>query len=692
MGTVGYMSPEQAVGEKVDHRTDIFAVGAIVYEMLSGARAFQGETPAAVMRAVISHDPEDLSSDGRIPITLGRVIQRCLEKNTGDRFQSARDVAFALEAVSSGGARVPPDPLQRTMQRRRRLILTIPILAIVLVAGIYLLRLWRVPPAAVSLEDLQIVQLTTTGNAESPAISPDGKYVAYVRRDGDTYSLRIHQITTGSDVEIVAAEPGGILSGVTVTPDGAFVDFIRQGPRRELWRVPFLGGTPKQLIDPTEDFVESSPGWSPDGKHMAFVQRNTAQATSKLVVAESDGAHARVLATRRDESGFVGLLNPERPNIPPAWSLDGRLIAAMGWDAKGLRVAVFDVATGSERNIPVKGHTATGLAWLDADSLMFNNSSEKGATSQLFLLSYPDGRVSRLSNDPNTYLGISATADRSSLVTARSETRVGIWVGDADGIQGSELTAPAPYPFAEGMPRMLAWSGEHLLYATARGNNLSISRTSPGKGRPEEIVSAAAMPAATWDDGRIVFVNLKTGSIWKADSDGRRAVELISQRDNYSPVVNPDGKVVFLSSQLGIQAPWVVSIDGGSPTEIAHVFAFSIDVSPDGRSIVFRSRNEQNNVITMICDLPACSMPRKLPPLGQPSPLRWTPDGSLAYVPTAVPSNIWVQPLDGAKPHQLTNFPDREIVDFAWSRDGKRLAIARANRTNDIVLFKGLKK
>src|SRR5262249_11419703 len=148
--------------------------------------------------------------------------------------------------------------------------------------------------------------------------------------------------------------------------------------------------------------------------------------------------------------------------------------------------------------------------WLSADSLLFNNSPEPGALSQLFLVSYPDGRVSRLSNDPNTYLGITPTADRSSFVTARSETRVGIWLGDAAGIKGSELISPAPYPFLEGTDKMLAWSGQRLFYSTARGNNLLISRVEPDKGPPEEIVSGAATPDATWDDGRIVFLNLKT--------------------------------------------------------------------------------------------------------------------------------------------------------------------------------------
>jgi len=239
---------------------------------------------------------------------------------------------------------------------------------------------------------------------------------------------------------------------------------------------------------------------------------------------------------------------------------------------------------------------------------------------------------------------------------------------------------------------MIAWEEDRLLYATADGGNLSISRRLPEQGPAEEIVSEGATPATTWDGQTIVFNKYKTDSIWKADSDGRQPVELVS-RGNH-PIVTPDRHVVFGSDQSGVQAPWIVSIDGGPPTEIAHVYAAagSVDVSPDGKSIVFRSRNEQNKPITMICDLPACTMPRRLPPVGQFSPLRWTPDGSIAYVDAATPSNIWVQPLDGGPPHQLTHFTDRTVVDFAWSRDGKRLAIARATTTSDIVLFRGLKK
>jgi Tol biopolymer transport system component len=152
---------------------------------------------------------------------------------------------------------------------------------------------------------------------------------------------------------------------------------------------------------------------------------------------------------------------------------------------------------------------------------------------------------------------------------------------------------------------------------------------------------------------------------------------------------------VFLSGQNGLQAPWIVSLDGGSPRELAHRFAAagSLDVSPDGQSIVFRSRNDQDMPVWIICQLPSCSTPRSIPSVGRYAPLRWTPEGTgIAYVDSAAATNIWVRPLVGSAPYQLTDFTDRTIVDFAWSRDGKQLAIARASTTNDIVLFKGLKK
>ncbi len=148
------------------------------------------------------------------------------------------------------------------------------------------------------LEHLQVSQITTSGNAWRPALSPDGRYVVYVRRDGLDHSLRMRQLGTDRDVELVPAQPGLTIQAATVTPDGSFVDFVRGEGSATLWRVPFLGGGPKRLIDN----VNSPIGWSPDSRRLAFV-RSGSGGSSALIVAESDGTSPKTIAASRTSSG-----------------------------------------------------------------------------------------------------------------------------------------------------------------------------------------------------------------------------------------------------------------------------------------------------------------------------------------------------------------------------------------------------
>ena len=241
----------------------------------------------------------------------------------------------------------------------------------------------------------------------------------------------------------------------------------------------------------------------------------------------------------------------------------------------------------------------------------------------------------------------------------------------------------------------MAWAADHLLHATTANGQAAIAMA-PGHGGAEEIVTTGLYPAATSDGRTIVYVERAAGArsgLWTIDADGRHRRHLVSGHAIWPVVTKDDQHIIFISNRRGVQSPWQVSIEGGTPTPLADRFAVMPDVSRDGKSLLYASADEQNRPVIVVCDLPACTVPRSVmaPPLT--GFVRWTPDGrGFAYIDGASGSNVWVQPLDGSSSRPLTNFTDQTITDFAWSRDGQHLAVSRATITNDIVLFKGLRR
>ncbi len=731
VGTVTYMSPEQLRGGNVDARSDLFSLGLVLYEMATGQPAFRGQTSAVISAAILKDAPlapRQIRAD--LPARLEHVILKSIEKDRDLRYQAAADLRTDLKRLKreidradlSSGLPGLMDPAYSTdaqppassdaqmvaaLVKRHRggLAVVAAVAALALAWGTYvLMQRWKQSPTAsrVSIADLQIQQLTTSGDAMRPAISPDGKYLAYVQQSNDATrtSLWIRQVATGSNVQIVPPPAGQ--GGVTVTPDGSFVDFLRGGVTRALWRVPLLGGSETKLIDK----IDSPVGWSPDGQQMAFVRDDASHGSSVLVVADADGSHERMRATRREPASFDSLTLVERPSVRPAWSPDGTVIAVPGSiHDRVLRQIVFvNAATGSEQAVSIQGGVPYGLEWLDRGSLVLNQAAEPRAPTQLWRLSYPDGAVTRVTNDLSSYTGISVSADRGSLVTVRTERRIEIQVSDA---MGANAVRVAPPVLSSGTTDYVAWAGDRLLFSSSPGGHRAISSVLPGGGAPQGIVSRGDLPTATSDGRTIVFVSDETGraGLWKANTGGGRRMQLLSENVGWPRVTSDDRYVLFTSSRSGVQSLWRVPIDGGTPARVTDVLAASPDISPDGKSIAFASLDDQNRPVLMICDLPDCTSRRSMPASGGGgggggggsggggggAGRKWTPDGrGLAYVGPG--SNIWVQPLDGKLPHQITHFSDnRQIADFAWSRDGKRLAISHATVANDIVLFKGLR-
>jgi len=741
VGTVAYMSPEQLRGESLDARTDLFSLGLVLYETATGRRAFAGGT-SAVTSAAILHEqptaPRQIRAD--LPARLEQAILTLLEKDRDVRTQTASELRAELTRIKremSGGravepassvpadgigAAVPsgasssgaapgsavstPPPSSSDAQLvagligRHRGTLAALAAVFVIVAGTawFLTRTGPGGPAAgtgapLSIADLSIDRLTTSGTAASSAISPEGNYVAYVEQGGYAASLRVRQIATGSNVEIVPAEAGVGLGGLAVTPDGNFVTYVRTVPSEpaELWQVPFLGGSPRRLLRN----IGSPASFSPDGTRMAYV-RGTEGGGSEVVVSALDGSDAQVLAARRLPEGFLGLHFTGFFGAV-SWSPDGATLAALGARGGGAtepdtgQVVFVDAQTGISRAVnagpPLVG---VGLDWLDQRSLVLSMLVRSSAPMQLWQLTYPDGEFSPLSNDLNQYVGVSLTADRDTLVTVRSEYTFDISTSDASATTWTQAVPDTPMKGPVGFG--VEWLGEDLIYPASTSGGFALMRWNPTTRTAAVLAQSGGQPSVS-RDGTVVYFEYDAAELWGMDAAGENRNRI---RGGFGALarVTPDGRSITRFDLTRADGPAVViePIDGsdGRVIATASVTDGKVEVSPDGRLVAFTALDEADRPVLTVCDLETCSSRRTLPSLLR---WRWTPDSQgLAYVDPVTQTDLWIQPIDGGAPRRLTQFEDdaRVIADFAWSADGSRLAVARATQTNDIILFRGL--
>ena len=737
MGTVTYMSPEQARGKTCDERTDIWSLGVMLYEMTTGVVPFAGETSADVIAAIVKTDPPPVTALAPdVPTKLDEIIAKAIEKDRDERYQTIKDLLVDLRRVkkrldfeSETERSTSPDQTQsihstppvgqtstldsvRPMssaeyivseikRHKTGVLLTAIAVPLILVAGFFVWSKFgtRATPAAAPA--MKITKLTSGGRVNgmridgSTSISPDGKYVVYTLDEAGKISMWVRQISTGSDVQILPASDLRN-NGTTISNDGAFVYYvgmIRGNPSGILYQIPLLGGTPRKVIDR----VRSPISFSPDGSQFTFIREDEQGATS-LVIANTDGSGERTLAVRKgnDWFGFEG----------PAWSPDGKFVASgIGTDTGGthMTVVAYSVADGSEKQIT--SHKWRGevrrLSWLKDGSGLALPVLESAQGAQLWFISQPDGAVRRITNDLNGYGSVSfaVAADSKTIVTVQSNPSYQIWTtalgepsqqavqithGDNDGMAGLDWTP-------DGQIVYFSNTGEtnDLLKVKSDGTELSTLTEDP-KGPSEPSVSP---------DGKFVYFESVRGGlpqVWRINADGTDIKQFTSgDFANFAPTVSPDGRWVFyLSWRSGLQLLWKMPTEGGEAVQVTDKPTARVSFSPDGKYLAGPQLIPGTSTWQIAIIPTEGSGAAKLIPqpthVNLSSSLSWSPDGRAVFAKGdhGGVGNLWSFPIDGSTPKQITTFTSNQISNFAVSRDGKRLAVSRGYSNLDVVLIK----
>jgi serine/threonine protein kinase len=693
LGTVRYMSPEQARGLAVDHRSDIFSLGVMLYEMAAGLPPFSGSTPTDTMAAILTDDPAPLSRHAPdVPAEFERVVRRCLEKDRAARYASA-------DALKEDLLRLAEKPRSDAAPSRDwRWIAAASIALAALGAGYFLSG--RKPPAT-SFNSMQITRVPTRGEAVDAAISHDGKLLAYVVNEGSGQSIWIRNSTGSSESAAVPPEPGEH-SGLAFARDESFLYYRRRGAEDsgDLYRVPVKGGLPERVMGE----VSGSVALSPDGKRLAFVRLKPSTWEASLVVSNTDGSGESTVAKLRRPYYF------DQHSV--AWSPDGRAIACFAGAAARYSDAVFHLvevrlADRSQRWITNKTWVwPQAVAWAPKGDFLIATAASRGDDAyQLWMVAHDNGAVTRLTNDLSDYGPVTLTNDEKSLATVQSETSAAIWI--APGGDSSRAVRVSTVPLRSRIVTV-AWTPQgRILYSDPTGDYRNLWLTDPDGGNRQRLTSGPGnKDQVVMKRGGRYIVYKQAGNIWRMDADGTHARQLTYGSLDVHPDITADGRSVVYASFAdwspavgGEPTLWKVPIDGGTAVEISQQPSSFPVASADGKRlgcIYFPGKDPRfsaDHIATLALDgTGVFRIFDASPSLSDQTPLAWSPDGkSLDYLVNAGGTgNIWRQPTVGGPPTQLTRFGAEELYTFSWSRDG-RLACVRGTTTRGVVLIENFR-
>jgi len=720
VGTIAYMSPEQARGEELDGRSDLFSLGSVLYQMVTGKQPFPGSTSAVVFDKILHSAPvAPITLNPAVPPEFERILNKALEKDHDVRYQVAAELradlkrlqretdsgrtaaaqSTARRAAAIDTATVPAEAPPTTPKssgsvlveaaRKNKLgaALTFTLIAIVGAAaafGIYSLvdRGKHVP-----FEHFSIENLTNNGHVSLAALSPDGKYLLHVRDQDGLQSLWLRHIPTGSNTQIVPLAATRY-SGLTFSPDANYIYCVRRDESEQtiaaLYSAPMLGGTPRLLIKD----VDSPITFAPDGKKFAYLREHHDTPNFDLFLVNADGSPDRIL--------FSNTMVPTDSDVP-VWLPDGKTIVIPivqpTEDSLGGLLSV-DVPSSKRHEVAL---TADRVyyepAWFPGtDGLLVSSTSvERGLLQrQLGFLSYPKGDFRAITTDTNNYFHPSVSADGKTIAAEQVQSVYTLSVAAASK---PDALRPLPLMSHEDTGQW-NWTSDGKILIPQGGE---IRLLNPAGGESVVLSDKKRLPLQTRPCGKyVVFRSItRTGGasvdLWRTDMAGSSQAQLTFGRNEQDPQCSPDGKWVYYVAIQENAALKRIPVEGGTPETMIEEPSAGYNLSQDGQLVATLDIRELDHklVLNVFSIADKKTTYHNIDPRAS-EPISFAPAGNaIVYkVREKGIDNLWVQPLDGSAYKQLTHFTAERIVRFAFSPDGSQIAIERGHNESDAVLLR----